>query len=417
MVGVVGSSPIAPTNILLNIKHPVSTLGAFFVSVDKVVHHAASRQLMGLQMKFLNIKNFFATAAMLLLTAHVSAADTAPCLKAQTTCSEWVTLDANGSRGLVYRTHALTSLNEKIEKVVVVVHGQGRNADGYFRHMLAAGFLADALHNTLIISPRFASNNGKSCLDQLDTKEVGWVCSGSESWRSGGNRANVPGTELNSFSFMDAILLKLSNDKVFPNLKSIVIAGHSAGGQYVNRYQFANQMHEKLALERRIQVSYVVGNPSSYTYPEALRPTKSAVPSGVSADAPGYVPVPSKTPDAAFVTFKDRNSCTAFNQWPYGLENKKGYATGLADAQLKRQLSTRPATYLLGELDILPLYGFDDSCAAMAQGPTRLARGFAYAQFVNDTLQANHKAIMVNACGHDARCMFTSETALPILFK
>lgn len=368
-------------------------------------------------MKYLSIFQLFLGTLLMLGATQSFATDTAPCLKAQDTCTEWVNLDAKGSRGLIYRTHALTAVNEKIEKVVVVIHGQGRNADGYFRHMLAAAFLADALHNTLIISPRFASNNGKSCLDVLDANEVGWVCSGPESWRSGGQRAKGSGTDLNSFDFMDAILAKLANDKVFPKLKSIVIAGHSAGGQYVNRYQFANQMHEKLAADRNIQLSYIIGNPSSYTYPEALRPTKSAWPATITADAPGYVPVPPKNPEPPFVAYKESNSCTTFNQWPYGLELKKGYVSGTPDAQLKRQLSARPATYLLGELDILPLYGFDDSCAAMAQGPTRLARGFAYAKFVNDTLKSNHKAIMVNACGHDARCMFTSETALPILFK
>ena len=34
MVGVVGSSPIAPTNIFFNIKHLAETLGAFFTSVS-----------------------------------------------------------------------------------------------------------------------------------------------------------------------------------------------------------------------------------------------------------------------------------------------------------------------------------------------------------------------------------------------
>ena len=368
-------------------------------------------------MNFLKIKNFCACLALLVLAVQPTSAQTTPCLKVQNSCSEWVILDANGSRGLIYRTHGLADFNEKIERVVVVVHGQGRNADGYFRHMLAAGFLADALHNTLIISPRFASNNGKSCLDKMEDKEVGWICSGPESWRSGGMRAKVSGLELNSFDFMDAILLKLSNDKVFPNLKTIVIAGHSAGGQYVNRYQFSNQVHDKLAAERGIQISYVIANPSSYTYPEALRPTKTAWPSQIAADAPGYMPVRPQTAESPFVVFKDKNSCTAYNHWPYGFENKTGYAKGIPDSKLRHQLGKRSATYLLGELDILPLYGFDDSCAAMAQGPTRLARGFAYAKFVNDTLKANHTPIMVNACGHDARCMLTSETALPILFR
>jgi hypothetical protein len=52
----------------------------------------------------------------------------------------------------------------------------------------------------------------------------------------------------------------------------------------------------------------------------------------------------------------------------------------------------------------------------MAQGPTRLARGFAYAKFLTDTLQAKHPAVLVPACGHNARCIFSAESALPYLF-
>ena len=364
------------------------------------------------------MQNLIASIFLIVLTSGSAvAALPEPCLKAQDNCAEWLTLDAKGSRGLVYRTQPLTSFNPSVQKAVVVVHGQGRNADGYFRHMLAAAFLADALQNTLIISPRFASNNGKSCLDRLERNEVGWVCSGADSWRSGGIRANGSASDVNSFDFMDAIVAKLADEKAFPNLKSIVIAGHSAGGQYVNRYQFSNRVHEKLMTDRQIQMSYVIGNPSSYTYPEALRPTKSAIPLGISAEAPGYVPVLTKTNEPPFVEFKDSKACTAFNHWPYGMENKKGYASVIPNEQLRRQLSTRGASYLLGELDILPLYGFDDTCPAMAQGPTRLARGFAYVKFVNEFTKANHKAWMVPACGHDARCVFTSETALPILFN
>ena len=364
------------------------------------------------------MQNLIAFIFLIVLTSGSAvAALPEPCLKAHDNCAEWLTLDAKGSRGLVYRTQPLTSFNPSVQKAVVVVHGQGRNADGYFRHMLAAAFLADALQNTLIISPRFASNNGKSCLDRLETNEVGWVCAGADSWRSGGTRANGSASDVNSFDFMDAIVAKLADEKAFPNLKSIVIAGHSAGGQYVNRYQFSNRVHEKLMADRQIQMSYVIGNPSSYTYPEALRPTKSAIPLGISAEAPGYVPVLTKTNMPPFVEFKDSKACTAFNHWPYGLENKKGYASVIPNAQLKRQLSTRGASYLLGELDILPLYGFDDTCPAMAQGSTRLARGFAYVKFVNEFTKANHKVWMVPACGHDARCIFTSETSLPILFN
>ena len=98
------------------------------------------------------------------------------------------------------------------------------------------------------------------------------------------------------------------------------------------------------------------------------------------------------------------------------LHNRTGYTAKLSDEQLKRQLVSRPTTYLLGELDILPLGGFDSSCSAMAQGPTRLARGLAFTKYVNEKLGASHKAVVVPLCGHNARCMFTAEPALPLLF-
>jgi hypothetical protein len=83
---------------------------------------------------------------------------------------------------------------------------------------------------------------------------------------------------------------------------------------------------------------------------------------------------------------------------------------------LKQQIIARPVTYLLGEIDILPLGGFDGSCPAMAQGPTRLARGQAFGKYIDEKYGAKHKIQEVHLCGHNARCMFTAEEALPIIF-
>src|SRR3989442_981944 len=84
--------------------------------------------------------------------------------------------------------------------------------------------------------------------------------------------------------------------------------------------------------------------------------------------------------------------------------------------QLRKQLASRPATYLVGELDTLPLAGFDSSCPAMAQGANRLARGQAFANYVNRKYNAQQKLMVVPLSGHNARCMFTTEQVLPILF-
>lgn len=153
-----------------------------------------------------------------------------PCLRASEACTEWVTLDQGPQRGLVYRTHALNQPNTEIEHAVIVIHGQGRNADGYFRHALAGAFLADALQNTLVISPRFASNEGKSCRDKLDADEIGWICLGPASWRSGGEQATPGAKKFNSFDFMDAIVERLANRNTFQNCARSSLLGIPLAG-------------------------------------------------------------------------------------------------------------------------------------------------------------------------------------------
>jgi hypothetical protein len=311
----------------------------------------------------------------------------APCLRARA-CSEWVVLGSEGGRSLVYRSFPLDVRNERIRRVLVIVHGADRQADGYFEVGLEAARLEGALQDTLVIAPRFASRDGITCGDTLAPGELNWPCDGN-SWRSGGA---ARGSRVTSFDFADEILRKVSRPSVFPNLRTIVVSGHSAGGQFVTRYQMANRVHETLG----IPVRYVVANPSSYAYPEAVRPVA----------ARGRFD---------FRPF-DGRSCASFDWWPYGLSDRMGYPQDADVAALRRQLKERPATYLLGEDDVFPVALFDSSCAAMAQGATRLDRGRAFAAYVNQGVGGHHAVTIVPLCGHDVRCMFTANAALPALF-
>jgi pimeloyl-ACP methyl ester carboxylesterase len=222
----------------------------------------------------------------------------------------------------------------------------------------------------------------------------------------------VGNDKLTSFDFMDEVLRRLARKDVFPNLKSIVVAGHSAGGQFAIRYEMSNQVHDSVG----VPISYVVSNPSTYTFVDDMRPTASALPTTIAAAAPGFMPPAAAEPPPAFVPYADARNCAGFDNWPYGLKSRVGYASKLTDDQLKKQLAARPVTYLLGETDILPLGIFDTSCPAMAQGPTRLARGLAFSRYVKEHHGANHSTVVVPFCGHSARCMFTSDVALPLIF-
>jgi hypothetical protein len=70
----------------------------------------------------------------------------------------------------------------------------------------------------------------------------------------------------------------------------------------------------------------------------------------------------------------------------------------------------------MSQVDILPLSGFDSSCSAMMQGPTRLARGMAYHRYVNEELGGSHDFVVVTGCGHSNRCVYTDDRGLAVLF-
>jgi pimeloyl-ACP methyl ester carboxylesterase len=353
--------------------------------------------------------------ALLLATATVLGT---PCMSVSADCTEWIKPAGQQSRVLIYRNYPLETKNENITRALIFVHGINRDADNHFRTALAAAFLAGALNNTVIVSPRFASNSKApgneigDCRDALAPDEANWICETqrADSWRSGGGE--VGNDKLTSFDFMDEIVRRLARKDVFPNLTGIVVAGHSAGGQFVIRYEMSNQVHDSVG----VQISYVVSNPSAYTYVDNVRPTSTAWPTTIAAAAPGFIPPALAVPPPAFVPYADAKNCAGFDNWPYGLKSRIGYASRLPDDQLKKQLAARPVTYLLGEADILPFGVFDTSCPAIAQGPTRLARGLAFSRYVKERQGANHSTVVVPFCSHSARCMFTSDVALPLIF-
>jgi pimeloyl-ACP methyl ester carboxylesterase len=332
----------------------------------------------------------------------VAAAASSPCVTATAACTEWVALGGGPARSLIYRTYSLAARNDSIRRALVMVHGTNRNADHYFSTATAAAFLAGALDDTLVIAPHFTA-----CNDKLEPNEVGWSCSG-DSWRSGGMAATNP--DLSSFDFMDEIVRSLAKTSVFPNLKAIVVTGHSAGGQFVTRYEMSNRVHDTVG----VPMSYVVANPSSYAWPDATRalPVDDAAPDNA---------VSAWNTDKPHTKFSygpfDASTCANYDRWPLGFQNRTGgYTAKTTDDQLKKQLVSRPTTYLLGQVDTLPLGGFDRSCPAMAQGATRRARGEAFVKFVDEHLGATHAIQIVPECGHNDRCVFTTDAVLPVIF-
>lgn len=331
-----------------------------------------------------------------------------PCTAVTSACTDWVAVGAGGGRSMVYTTYPLSKANPRVTRALIMIHGTLRNPDVYFATAVGAAFMAHALDDTIVIAPRVASAQG-NCKDKLAANEISYSC-GGDSWRSGGTAASHP--DVTSFDFMDALLQRLADKKVFPNMGAIVVAGHSAGGQFVARYEMANRIHETLG----VRVRYVVANPSSYAWPDATRPlpVDDAAPEAAKL---GWQQETKPHTNFSFGEFAGAAGCANYDKWPYGLEQRTGgYTKGMSDDQLKKQLAARPTTYLLSQVDVLPLGGFDGSCSAMAQGATRRARGEAYFKFITDRLGAKHDVVIVPECGHNNRCVYTDDSVLPIIF-
>jgi hypothetical protein len=118
----------------------------------------------------------------------------------------------------------------------------------------------------------------------------------------------VKADAVSSFDVMDEFL-RAAVIK-FPNLEDIVIVGHSAGGQFVQRYVWMGVgVHEQLEAHG-IHVRYVPANPGAYAFPIWQRktpPGRDSVPRGPGrGDMQGW----------RWITPK---SCKNWDDWGWGL--------------------------------------------------------------------------------------------------
>lgn len=276
-----------------------------------------------------------------------------------------------------------------IERAVLVFHGRLRDAGTYWRSAQKAAAAAPAVsRHSLLIVPQFLAERDVAAHD-LAPNTLRWSLDG---WMGGEDSLGpVP---ISSFEAIDAILATLADRKRFPHLTQVVVAGHSGGGQVVQRYAVVGQGDARLAAAG-IKTRYVVANPSSYLYFNADRPA------GNGHFAP---------PRAAL--------CPGFNDWKYGWTGAPAYAQRLAPAAYEQRYAARDVVYLLGEEDVDAMHpALDRSCAAEAQGPYRLARGHEYVAY----LRQRHPALTqrlhdIPHVGHDGGRMLGSACGLSTLF-
>ncbi|MBJ2247985.1 alpha/beta hydrolase [Pseudomonas haemolytica] len=270
----------------------------------------------------------------------------------------------------------------KVTRALIIVHGRLRNAQTYLHSGEDAAEHARVAANTLVIAPQFL-NQADVKGNHLGNQVLRWK---GNDWMAG-EPSTGPG-QISSYGALDQIIKHLGNRTLFPALKEIVVAGHSGGGQVVQRFALTGHDHPLLQTEG-IRLRYVVANPSSYAYFSPQRP----------------------------VPF-DTASCPGFNDWKYGMQNLPDYVGDRGAQQLEHAYVSRDITYLLGQQDTDPNHpALDKGCEAEAQGAYRLIRGHHYFDYLKlRHPQLSHKLVEVPGVGHDGDKMFTSPEGEKVLF-
>lgn len=276
-----------------------------------------------------------------------------------------------------------------ITKAVITVHGISRNAESYYGGTYdSAAQNTDVTSTTLIIAPQFFTEED---ISSDSSSELYWA--EGTSWANGD--ASV--SKVSSYSFLDTLLAHLNNTDFFPNLTSVVLVGHSAGGQFVHRYSAVNETESSL----NYTLKYVVMNPGTYMY---LSENRCDSFSTNSCDSFGEF---------------DSADCSNYNEYPYGLEDRNDYANQVTDDEILESLSSRTIVYALGEEDNDPEdTNLTTNCKANAMGEHRYIRGNTYYEHVLDVLgdSTSSSKITVPGVGHSNRDMMESSQVECVVF-
>lgn len=313
------------------------------------------------------------------------------------------------------QTNGQRIVPSQIQRAVIIIHGLNRDPGTYISNIMSAlSQVGDSninRSNVALMAPYFPNgddknvgypynetnpaNPGKNYTGSARSYTGALVWQGS-AWSGGGaNQYPAAYTSVSSFHVLDQLVQWYGNKTVFPNVKEIVVAGHSLGGQTVQRYAAMGQTATQLGVS--VPVSYWIANPNSYVWLNSSRPLSTS-------------------------------SCPSYDQWRDGLQNFTGYSypavynsavTGGSIATIQANYYAKNKAYARGLLDT----GDDSSgCQPGTSGANRNERFFAFINWFPATCPSplstsgHCDTIDFMNIGHDAGSMMASPAGQARLF-
>jgi hypothetical protein len=276
----------------------------------------------------------------------------------------------------MYVSQPHTVADAAITRAVIVCHGSGLDAAEYANVVNSA--MSANLGEAIVLTPFFSEG------DDPEADQIFW----GSSWNSLGLSDASLAWRISSGEVLDELITHLH--ATFVNLEGVVIAGHSAGGQLVNRYSACST-----ATDNR----YLVSAPSSYMYPGAER-----------TDGVGGWFTPT-TP-------------TTYDDYKYGTQNLSSisYVNSIGAVALRSRLQTAKVHYLCGALDNDPAgTSMDLSAEAALQGAHRVERQslfLDYLPYYYGVSLPNHVLVTpIAGVGHEINGVLASAEAISVYMQ
>ena len=283
-----------------------------------------------------------------------------------------------------------------IRRAVLVVHGIERDGYRYWKALARAAHRAgpSVEEDTLLLAPQFFVRK-QAFQWGIKANTLTWR---SQAWKQGDTSRKGA---VSSFSVIDALIQQLLCPEHFPALAQIVIVGHSAGAQFVQRYAAAGR-GAGLAQKRGIGLRHIVVGPSSYLYLNSARR--------------GFGPADGfGEPCGQTVTH-----CPDYDNYKYGLQHANAYVNAMGPERIRQDYAGKEVVYLVGELDDqTDNQHLDCSPAALLQGRNRVDRCLAYRDHLVNlygALPVSHTFEVVPDLGHEGPRILRSPAGLRWIF-
>ena len=347
---------------------------------------------------------------------------------------------------------SLSSPDASVTTAVIVMAGLERSASDYacathdgLRKRLGTDA---ALRKVLLVAPAVLYPEDSPAPNELYWEENGRWLDGENSSLTGHHRSHghhhhhdiaPPAASLSLFSVLDEMVLALMDKGSYPKLTSVIVIGHSAGGQAVQRYALTSAL---VPIRAGVAISYIVANPGSVTYPDRRRP--ELIDRGHLCD-PAKLLGHTWTFEVPFPSMMHEMGCAwhqHFNDWPDGLglhrNNTPPYAESRPIIDMRLSFIEKTVTYLSGAKDVCPCIesvdgtnctGHDKDCHLEGSCHMEVVHAFAQRmQLMHEQMAADgtcksckgrppsHNLVSVPEVGHDGCGMFTADETLDAMF-